>query len=308
MNFSSICFLFLMAFMLCAGTASEKNIAEQVVSFQAEARQRPFPPCKEEDIPRYKAMRIKDAPVIDGVLDEEVWKNITRSSPFVDLIHGTPTHLDTRASVTWDDQHLYIAYWLEEPNVKATLKNRDDAIYTNNDVEFFIAGIDGYYEFEINAYGTIYDVLFFWEDAFQRKGYATMPQFDRTKPGVRPFNGVGLSNHPRGKRIGFWNWDISGIKTAVHVDGTINKDDDIDKGWTVEIAVPWPTLEILARGDNRSLPPRNGDVWRIDFSRFNTYKDKSPGTNDSGGWAWSAHGVWDSHVPECFTFIEFESK
>jgi len=134
-----------------------------------------------------------------------------------------------------------------------------------------------------------------------------MPQFDRTKKGARPFNGVGLSTHPRGKRIGFWNWDMPGLKTAVHIDGTINNSTDVDKGWTIEIAVPWSGLEILARADGRSLPPKSGDVWRIDFSRFNTYKDKAPGTKDSGGWAWSSHGVWDSHVPECFPFIEFDA-
>ena len=79
-------------------------------------------------------------------------------------------------------------------------------------------------------------------------------------------------------------------------------DSDRDKGWTVELALPWSGLQILAKGDGRALPPKDGDVWRMDFSRFNTYKDTS---KDSGGWAWSPHGVWDSHVPECFTFVEF---
>ncbi len=30
-------------------------------------------------------------------------------------------------------------------------------------------------------------------------------------------------------------------------------------------------------------------------SLFNTWI--APPANDSGGWAWSPHGVWDSHVP-----------
>lgn len=306
MNLFSTHLFILIAFVFFA--AADQHNAAPAASTQMELQQQSFPPCKEEDIPHYKATRANKAPVIDGVLNEDVWKNVSRSSRFVDLIHGTATHLDTRAAVTWDNQNLYIAYWMEEPDVKATLKNRDDHIYMDNDAEFFIAGPDGYYEFEINAYGTIYEVLFFWEDVFQKKGYDKMPQFDRTKPGARPFNGVGLSNHPRGKRIGFWNWDMPGIKTAVHVDGTINNATDIDKGWTIEVAVPWSSLDILARGDGRSLPPKNGDVWRMDFSRFNTYKNKASGANDSGGWAWSSHGVWDSHVPECFTFIEFEGK
>jgi hypothetical protein len=92
----------------------------------------------------------------------------------------------------------------------------------------------------------------------------------------------------------------------VHIDGTINDDSDVDKGWTVELALPWSGLEVLVSREGRSLPPADGDVWRMDFSRFNTYKAPPP-SNDSGGWAWSSHGVWDSHVPECFTYIIFES-
>lgn len=308
MNFFSISFFIFTAFTLCASNSGKNAATVPAEPLPAQLQQTSFPPCKEEDIPRYKAIRSGQAPLIDGKLEEEIWKDITRSSSFVDLIHGTPAHLDTRAAVTWDNQYLYIAYWLQEPDVKATLKERDAPIYTDNDAEFFIAGPDGYYEFEINAYGTIYEVLFFWEDAFQKRGYSKMPEFDRTKPGARPFNGVGLTNHPRGKRIGFWNWDMPGLKTAVHVDGTINNSADADKGWTIEVAVPWQSLDILARGDGRSLPPKNGDVWRLDFSRFNTYKDPAAGKKDSGGWAWSSHGVWDSHVPECFTFIEFQTR
>ena len=36
------------------------------------------------------------------------------------------------------------------------------------------------------------------------------------------------------------------------MDGTINKRDDVDTGWTVELAFPWKGLELLA--DGRALP------------------------------------------------------
>ncbi len=261
-------------------------------------------PCPDEEIPRYTARRAAERPIIDGKLSEDIWKNAARSSRFVDLVQGTHAHFDTRAAVLWDDEYLYVGYWIEEPDVRATLTERDAPIYRDNDVEFFIAGRDGYYEFEINAYNTIYEVLFFWEAEFERYGYDTLPAFDRTRVGVRPFNGVGYRNHPRGKRIGFWNWDLPGLRHAVHIDGTLNDDSDRDRGWTVELALPWSGLEILARGDGRALPPESGDQWRMDFSRFNTYKHDAS-TKDSGGWAWSSHGVWDSHLPECFTYITF---
>ncbi len=267
-------------------------------------------PCADAAIPRYKASFTTMAPVIDGKLDDPVWKQALRSEAFRDLIHGGETHLDTRAAVSWDSEYLYVAYWVEEPDVKATLTRRDAPIYQDNDVEFFIAGNDGYYEFEINAYATIYEVLFFWEEAFQRNGYASMAEFSRSDPLARPFNGVGYKTHPRGKRIGFWNWDYPELQKAVSIDGTLNDSSDKDRGWTVELALPWKGLEILARAGNRSLPPVSGDTWQMDFSRFNTYKGPAKTlngkkVNDSGGWAWSPHGAWDSHIPECFTYVTF---
>ena len=62
------------------------------------------------------------------------------------------------------------------------------------------------------------------------------------------------------------DWDFPGLSAAVHVDGTLNDDRDIDRGWTVELAFPWKGMEVLAQG--RPLPPKDGDVWRMDFSRF----------------------------------------
>ena len=85
---------------------------------------------------------------------------------------------DTRAAVLWDDQHLYVGYWVEEPLVEGTLTERDSLIYKNNDVELFIAGRDAYYELEINSLGTIYEVFFVWEEAYETSGYAGLPEFD----------------------------------------------------------------------------------------------------------------------------------
>jgi hypothetical protein len=75
----------------------------------------------------------------------------------------------------------------------------------------------------------------------------------------------------------------------------------------VEVALPWKGMAWLAKAENRALPPREGDVWRMDFSRFNTYKEAPP-AKDSGGWVWTRHGVWDSHIPECFVKVRFSTN
>ncbi len=266
----------------------------------------PFPQSlvPENELPRYTAVRATTSIEIDGKLDEASWKSARQTSSFVDLISGNKTMHETRSSILWDDDHLYVGFWISEPNVSAKYKQRDDPIYYDNDVEVFIAGKDAYYEFEINAHGTVYEGMFVWEDAYEEGGYSLDPQLKRGLPKVQVFDGVGLKNHPRGKRLAFLAYDFPDFKSAVHVDGTLNDESDIDKGWTVELAFPWKEMKWLAKGDNRSLPPKSGDRWRIDLFRFNRYKAPAPAA-DSGGWALGKHGVWDSHIPELFPIVTF---
>lgn len=262
-------------------------------------------PCNTENLPHYTAYRAARPMKIDGLLDEASWKAAPRSPRFVDIITGQPAMHDTRAAVLWDDQNLYIGFWIEEPNVAGNLTEHNSPIYSNNDVEVFIAGRDAYYEFEINALNTIYEVFFVWEEAYGKVAYGQDPELARSK--MAGFNGVGYTTHPRGPRLGSWSWRFPGIQTAVHIDGTLNNDKDKDRGWTVELAFPWAGMTMLAKADERPLPPRHGDEWRIDLSRFNQYKAPAP-AKDSGGWFLSPHGVWDSHIPECFPKIHFSTN
>jgi hypothetical protein len=262
-------------------------------------------PCPDAGVAQYTAYRATGPIVIDGKLDEPAWRALPTSPRFVDLISGGPALHDTRAMVTWDERNLYVGFRLEEPKLKAKFRNHNDPIYYDNDVEVFIAGRDGYYEFELNGYNTVYEVFFIWQEAYERGGFAAAPEFSRSQ--LQPFNGVGFTTHPRGPRLGHFNWRYPGLQTAVSLEGTVNDDSDTDRGWTVEIAFPWAGLAWLAKAEGKALPPREGDEWRMDFSRFNTYKAPAPAT-DSGGWTWSAHHIWDSHIPECFARIQFSTN
>ena len=262
-------------------------------------------PCPEDEIASYTSFRINELIVIDGKLDEPAWQKAPKSPRFIDIISGGPAIHSTRTALVWDTTNLYVAFQDEEPFVRDKYTNQNDPIYYDNDVEVFIAGRDAYYEFEINAFNTCYEVFFIWEDAYAKGGFSAAPEFARSK--LTPFNGVGFKNHPRGGRLGNFNWLYPGKKTAVHIDGTLNKDDDRDRGWTVELAFPWRGLEWLAKAEGRSLPPKESDEWRMDFSRFNTYKEAPP-AKDSGGWVWSRHGIWDSHIPECFVKVRFSTN
>jgi hypothetical protein len=267
----------------------------------------PFP-WPVDRIEEYTAFRIEEPIAVDGHLDEPAWTPAPRSPRFTDMINGTRGIHDTRAAVLWDRQKLYIGYWIEEPDVQADLTERDSLIFRNNDVELFIAGRDGYYEFEINALGTIYEVFFIWNSEYDRFEYGAQDStLKMDAEGAREWNGVGLKTHPRGLRTGFWKYDLPGLEWGVHVDGTLNDSSDRDRGWTVELAIPWQSLQILAQADDRALPPREGDVWRMDFSRFNQYREAPP-AEDSGAQFWSPHGTRDSHVPELFPIIRFTEE
>jgi hypothetical protein len=266
--------------------------------------------CRDEEAGHYTCLRTKKTPKIDGHLDKECWRKAVKSPRFVDLVTGVPGIFDTRAAALWDESHLYIAFWVEEPMVQAKLTQRDSPIYTENDVEVFIGGLDCYYEFEINALGTIYEVFFIWQDAYKKGSIFDKQEFDLLSHRVDVLGGfqdtLRYGKHPRGPRWAFLDWDFPGVKTAVQVDGTLNDSSHIDRGWTVELAFPWEGMKILAGG--RSLPPRDGDVWRMDFSRFEALHYNGIEANPHPGWAFNKHGVYDSHIPECFTYVHFSEK
>ena len=271
----------------------------------------------QEDILEYDCFCTPETITVDGNLNEPAWLKAPKSPRFGDLVTGKPGILDTRAALLWDARNLYVAFWIEEPDVWATLTERDSYIWQDNDVEIFIAGRDAYYEFEINALGTVYEAMWIWKDVFRKGGRYDVAEFDLYNRRVTSLGDIDLRKHPRGPRWGFLDWDFPGLQARVKVDGTLNKRDDLDRGWTVEIAFPWEGMKWLAEG--RPLPPREGDVWRMDFSRFQNLNFSSPasayqpdpdeaGLSVNAAWVWNKHGVYDTHIPERFTKIRFTEE
>jgi hypothetical protein len=260
---------------------------------------------------RLPCVRASGPLTIDGRLDEAAWQNAPRSPRFVDMTSGQPGWYDTRTAALWDDEYLYIGFWVEEPFVEAHHTRRDSVIFQENDVEVFIDGGDCYYEFEINARNTIYEVFFIWRDAFTRGGRFDRPEFDPYNRRAYTFSGnydrheasFWEGTHPRGARWAFLDWDLPGLRSAVHIDGTLNDPGDVDRGWTVEIAFPWRGMELLA-GD-RPLPPRPGDAWQMFFGRFQKLSAGGQEVNPHPAWVLSPHGIPDTHQPHCFPYVVF---
>lgn len=275
------------------------------------------------EIKKYDSVRLMPAPPAtyeclrtplpiqaDGDLNKTVWQKAPLSPRFVDLVTGHPAFFDTRMAALWDDESFYLALWVEEPNVRATMTERDSFLWLENDVEVFIAGPDCYYELQVNARGTIYEVFYIWQDALRPGSFFDRPEFDLYRRQVDILGGFQdvsrYGRHPRGKRWAFLDWDFPGLRWAVRVDGTLNDSSDVDRGWTVELAFPWKGMEILAQG--RPLPPHPGDIWLMSFSRFEALEVNGRRLDHSPGWALNAHGVYDSHIPECFSRVIFSGE
>jgi hypothetical protein len=213
-------------------------------------------------------------------------------------VTGEPAWFDTRVNLQWDDEYLYFHFTAEEPHVWATMTERDSKLYEENDLEIFIAGENAYYEFEINALNVIYEVFWIWKDVHQPGGpYWGRAEFDPASQRTMVLDGVGGHVHERGERWGFLDWDMPGLRHEVTVGG---------RGWSAEVAVPWRSLELLA--DGRSLPPKDGDVWRIDCSRFQKVGRNGEMLDPCAGWTWNRHGHYDSHIPEVFPYVTFSAS
>lgn len=238
-------------------------------------------------IPRHlDAARVAAPPAIDGDLEEPAWRDARWSEAFVDIEgprRPDPPHA-TRVAIRWDDRALYLAATLEEPDLWGTIVTRDAVIYRDNDFEWFIDP-DGdaarYFELEINALGTIWDLFL-----------------------ARPYRDGGRADN---------GWDIAGLRSAVRLEGTLNDPRDRDRGWSVEMAIPWAAF---ADGGRTAVPPRPGDRWRINFSRVQWDLDVVDGayrkrTTAAGtprpehNWVWSAQGEINMHIPERWGTVTF---
>jgi hypothetical protein len=229
------------------------------------------------------------APVIDGDINDNAWKQAEWTTDFGDIEGDSkpkPTY-QTKVKMLWGDSCLYIAAQIQEPNVWAYQAHHDDIVFHDNDFEIFINPNNTthqYYEIEVNALNTIFDL------------FLNNPYRDAGKPMI--------------------SWDAEGLRSAVKVQGTLNKPGDTDQGWTVEMAIPFKALYL---GDYLRVP-HDGTLWRINFSRVEWDTDvndgkyikrKKPGMFEQQpehNWVWSPQGVINMHFPERWGYLLFSNN
>jgi hypothetical protein len=218
---------------------------------------------------------------INGKISDPAWDKAPWSDYFLDIEgEAKPKpRFKSRMKMLWDDNYLYVAASFEEPNVWAKLQDKNAIIFYDNDFEVFIdpdSDNCNYYEFEINALNTIWELVF-------------------------------LRTYRDGGPV-FYGKNLKGLKSAVFIDGELNNPKAECNGWSVEIAFPWSELKKFHQNKQK---PRHGDQWRINFSRVEWQHDivngkyqRQPNTKEDN-WVWSPQGVIDMHRPELWGNVQF---
>ncbi len=224
----------------------------------------------QEEPKSYDCFRAAKPIKVDGKLDDAAWAKAAWTTDFVDIEGAAKPapRFRTRAKILWDDRYLYVGAEMEEPEVKATLTAHDSVIFHDNDFELFLkppGDAPGYFEFEINALNTGWDLYL-----------------------NRPYREGGKADN---------SWEIPGLKTAVTVQGTLNDAKDVDQGWTVEMAFPWSAF-----GSRRPVArPKVDSAWRANFSRV----EWKIGQKREDNWVWSPQGAVNMHIPDRWGYLRF---
>jgi hypothetical protein len=190
-------------------------------------------PATSDRVPDYTILRAAAPLTIDGKLDELAWFAAPSVGDFVFPWWKEGKKEQTSAKLLWDDEYLYLAFVCEDAHITARHTERDGKIPEDDCVELmFTPDADRphvYFNIEFNVLGGILD-------------------------NFRPHG----PHKPRAPK-----WDADGVKIAGTYVGTLNDDNDTDRHWQVEVAIPWRNFTDHAK----AIPPRAATVMRLNLNR-----------------------------------------
>jgi len=216
--------------------------------------------------------RFATPPTLDGKLDDAVWAHAATTSAFVEPGNGNaaPGHeVAAFAKLGWDEKSLYVGAVVFDRSPFSPF-TRDDVDphdwEKSSALELMIQPGDpgdnrDYYEIQVDVHGAIFDSH--WDDY--------------NKP---------ITNEGAEKIFGHMNW-------SCHAERAIYLSDN--RFYSEEIAIPWSAF-VPGRS---ALPPKPGDVWRINLYSF---KD-----GQRSALAWSPiRGQGNFHKSSRFGRVRFE--
>lgn len=201
---------------------------------------------------------------IDGKLDEPAWERAQWTGWWVSPDGKDGPAPRTRARFLWDEGHLYVGVESQDDDVWGTFTERDSNTWEQEVIELFIDA-DGdqkdYLELQVTPNNVVFDARFEKHRSDLAKARA---------------------------------WNMEGLRTGAHVDGTVNQREDTDQGWTVELAVP------VAQVPGAPAPVAHGQTWRVNLFRWD-----APKTGGQKAAAFSPPIVGDFHALDRFGRLRF---
>ncbi|WP_347840714.1 carbohydrate-binding family 9-like protein [uncultured Draconibacterium sp.] len=180
--------------------------------------------------PVFKVKRANQLIVVDGKMDEAVWSQTeARAFNYFYRVEKPDDRQKMLFRMLWDDRNLYVFFEAEDKYITARETKRDGQPYFDDCAEvFFITvpdSLDTHIGYELNLYKAANDFVYF-NDFLPGQSVA-----------MKSFN-------PE-------------YQVEVQVNGTINDNSDIDKGWSMEMAIP---LENFG-GLEKFSPVQPGNKW-----------------------------------------------
>ena len=175
-------------------------------------------------------------PKIDGVADDAAWKKAQQIDHFyLPWLKDSarPSKTATRVKLLWDRENFYFFAEMDDADLYADVREHDGQAWDNDVFELFFKPADdkpGYYEFQVNAAGTVLDMF--------------LPQ--RGAGGYKRFKSEGTFH----------------VAAKVKLKGSLNKWQDKDEGWSVEGKIPW--VDFLRTGG----PPQPDEKWKFALCRY----------------------------------------
>ncbi|MGK0361204.1 MAG: hypothetical protein ACI9U2_003522 [Bradymonadia bacterium] len=202
--------------------------------------------------------------VVDGKLDDAAWQPL-KWTPYWTAPDGSKRPAPrTRAKFTWDDKYLYVGVHSLDDDVWGTFTDRDSNTWEQEVIELFIDADNDrkdYLELQVTPANVVFDAKFATHRSDLKVARA---------------------------------WNMAGLQTGAFVDGTLNARDDVDKGWSVEIAVPF------AETPGSRTPPAHGALWRVNLFRWD-----APKAGRQQAAAFSPPVVGDFHALNRFGRLRF---
>lgn len=215
--------------------------------------------------------RLREPIRIDGNPAKSVWREV---SPIVLNHHmgNEPRYRpNVEASLTWDDEALYILFRVQDRYIRAVAENHQDPVYKDSCVEFFFTPGSSigqsYFNLEINCGGTM---LFWW--------------------------------HPEGEEaIPVAAEDCDYIEIAHSLPKIVDPEIEKPTTWTLEYRLPFAVIEKYCPD---AVKPAPGVAWKANF-----YKCADATSHPHWlTWSFVDHPTPQFHLPGHFGILIFESE